>query len=228
MTELLKAGPNQSAMPVPQPAPLPPVPTLFQEKISFPKQAKTLPEFWRVYDQNLRRYFSPRLRVEDRQSHPGWHNSNSEGNSEDRWYKNKDMLFQLEKQVAYVHAHKSKVADRGKAVAKVLDAWASKMRSYTYTKPDGTQDSITLTASDCGGCFRAAAKGARTVTLKQLKGNQCVTGYAQEFMRVFRASDPLSDYVLLSCTFIHSFINIETLVISSLLLLAAGQLCLSS
>lgn len=185
MTDLLKAGPFQSTVPLPQPAPLPPVPTFYQKKISFPKHAKTLPEFWRVYDQDLRQYFSP---LKDRKPRPEWDKTKSEGKSEDRWYKNKDMLFEQEEQVAHVHAHKTKVADEGKAVTKVLDAWASKMTCYTYTKPDGSKGSLTLTASDCGRCFLAAAQKKPMVMLKQLKGNEHVMGCTQEFMRVFKAT----------------------------------------
>ncbi len=176
-----------------QPAPSPLAPAVHVPTISLPPDiasAKELGPLLHLWEHKMRQYFSPLL--QHKPAPPVWADgSNKSGKA---FAARKDMLFELDTQVAHAHANITKVKDRSKAVQHVLNAWRIKMDKYSFTDKDGTTRCITLLPTQVALCFKQAVGQKKDdVQLKVGKGageqkQGEVWGQTKEFLSVFKSS----------------------------------------
>ena len=143
------------------------------------------------YEKELRRYYSPHLKAQDKLTPPDW--ADGSDKSGKRFASRKDMLFELDAQVSHVHANVTKVK-RDKAVQRVLNTWKLRMNQYSFTDQDGAHCCIKLLPTQVALCFKQAVGQKKTEV--QLKVGKPVSGVRQgdlfgsadEFLSVFKLS----------------------------------------
>lgn len=171
-----------------QSVPLPPLPAVYIETLSFPNHLaspKTLRPLWDLWQNSLYQYFSPL--VKNKKTPPAWEAGRQH---KENWMNGKDMLLELERQIAHCHSNITKVKDRSVAIDHVLDGWVVKIEAFDYVCEGlKVRPRNKLTPADLGRCFfQARSQHKSVVTLKvvnsrSLTGNEVCS--AQEFMSVF-------------------------------------------
>ena len=173
---------------------LPPAPAIHVPTISLPPDvasAKELDPLLNHYEKELRRYYSPHLKAQDKLTPPDW--ADGSDKSGKRFSSRKDMLFELDAQVSHVHANVTKVK-RDKAVQRVLNTWKLRMNQYSFTDQHGAFHCIKLLPTQVALCFQQAVGQKKDVV--QLKVGKSVNGIrqgdlfgnAKDFLSVFKLS----------------------------------------
>lgn len=173
-----------------QPEPMLPLPKVYIETLSFPNalaSPKTLRPLWDLWQNSLSQYFSPLHK--NSKPIPAWDTYRPHT---ENWNNRKDMLLELDRQVAFCHSNITKVKDRAVAVTHVLGRWNAKMEAFEYVREgQKVRPRNILTPVDLGRCFfQATSQQKDKVVLKKAK-SKSVTGdevcSAQEFLSVFRS-----------------------------------------
>ena len=162
-----------------QPEPLPPLPKVHIETLGFPNQLASpkthLRPLWDLWQNSLRQYFSPL--VKDKKPPPTWEGGRQ---STDNWNGRRDMLLELERQVAHCHSNITKVKDKTVAVNHVLDAWHVKMEGFEYIcNGQKGRPKNKLTPADLRRCFfQIRSQNKTEVTLKKAACNEVCSAHA--------------------------------------------------
>ena len=134
-----------------QPEPMLPLPKVHIQTLSFPNylaSPKTLRPIWDLWQNSLKQYFGPLAK----QPIPAWEAVRQHS---DNWREWKDMLLELDAQVAFCDSNITKVKDRSMAVNHVLDQWHVKMETIESVREGQMQRSRNkLTVGQVGTCWR--------------------------------------------------------------------------
>lgn len=165
-----------------------PLPAVYVETPSFPNHLaspKTLKPLWDLWQNSLYQYFSPL--VKNKKTPPAWEAGRQH---KENWMNRKDMLLELERQVAHCHSNITKVKDRNMAINHVLNAWNVKMEAFDYVREgQKVRPRNKLIPADLGCCFFQARSQHKDVVTLKVVNSRSMTGNevcsAQEFMNVF-------------------------------------------